>query len=148
MDKKMLVKEWKKDDFLITTDKNKLQPEVIHAFLTNTYWAKGILLEQVKKAIQSSICFGLFDNKKQIGFARVITDGVGFGYLCDVYVEEPYRQSGLGKWMIDVVFSNEEFKHFRRWMLATRDAHSLYAKFGFSNLASPERYMEKFNPNA
>jgi GNAT superfamily N-acetyltransferase len=141
-------REWKKADFVITTDKTRLQPEAIHAFLSDAYWAKGISLQQVKQAIANSICFGLLHQDKQIGFARVITDQVSLGYLCDVYVEQAYRGQGLGKWMVETVFSNQEFKNFRRWLLATRDAHSLYTQAGFSVLSKPENLMELFDPDA
>ncbi len=144
----MFLREWKKDGYFITTNKAKLQINRIHAFLTNSYWAKGISLELVKESINHSICFGLFHHEKQIGLARMITDGITFGYLCDVYVEAEYRGQGLGKWLVETLFANPEFHRLRRSVLATSDAHGLYSQIGFNPVLKPEFLMERLNLDA
>jgi GNAT superfamily N-acetyltransferase len=138
---------FRKDGYLISTDRATLDLDYIHDYLSNqSYWASGIPLETVKKSIEGSFCFGMFDQKKQIGFARVITDYATYGYLADVFIDEQYRKQGLSKWMMEVILSHPDLQGFRRWMLGTRDAHSLYAKFGFGPLENPERVMQKHNP--
>ena len=129
-------------DFLISTDKSKLDIEMIHKYLSKeSYWSKNIPLEVVQKFIQGSVCFGLYQYHKQIGFARVITDGVIFGYLADVFILEDFRGIGLSKWMMKVILSHPDVLSFRSWMLATKDAHGLYEQFGFIVHDKPERVM-------
>ncbi len=136
--------EIRKSRYTVNTDPARLDLAAIHDFLTNrSYWAKGIPLHLVEKSIAHSLCFGLYDQEKQIGFARVITDYVRIAYLLDVFVLEDYRGKGLGKWLMECVFGHPELQIVRRWMLATRDAHSLYAQFGFTPLSRPDRFMEK-----
>jgi len=101
----------------------------------------------VERAIQHSLPFGLYLGAAQVGFARVITDFTSFGYLADVFILEAHRGKGLSKWMMQVLFSHPELQGFRRWMLATRDAHGLYRQVGFTSLAAPERFMEKWAPD-
>ncbi len=137
---------WQKEEFTITTEKNKLQLEKIYAYLSRSYWATGRSKEIVEHSIQHSLCFGLFHINEQVGFARVITDYATFAYLCDVYVLEEYQGKGLGKWLMSVVMSHPDLQGLRRWSLATRDAHGLYRQYGFTALKSPERWMEIFNP--
>ncbi|HQW84624.1 MAG TPA: GNAT family N-acetyltransferase [Ferruginibacter sp.] len=145
----MQVHEVVKDDFIISTNKNKLDVNYIHNYLCNeSYWAKNITKSIVKKSIDGSLCFGLYitpgdTNKynKQVGFARVVTDYATFGYLADVFVDETYRKKGLAKWMMEEIMKHKNLQGLRRWMLATRDAHTLYAKFGFLPLDKPERIM-------
>lgn len=132
----------KKNNFFISTDKSKLDLGCIHDYLSNeSYWAKNIPVDIVKKSIDGSVCFGLYDAETQIGFARVITDNATFGYLADVFILQQYRGQGLGKWMMQVIMEHPELQGFRRWMLATRDAHGLYAQFGFKALENPGRFM-------
>jgi GNAT superfamily N-acetyltransferase len=136
--------EWRKEDFLISTDRSRLNLEFIHDFLSSTaYWAKGRSFDVVKRAIENSLNFGVFDGSKQIGFARVVTDFATFAWLADVFIIEEYRGRGLGVWLIEVITSHAQLQGFRRWILATRDAHDLYQRFGFSALADPQRYMER-----
>jgi GNAT superfamily N-acetyltransferase len=139
--------EWKQGDYLICTDPARLDADVIHAFLTESYWAAGITREVVKQSIRHSLSFGLYKGERQIGFARVITDYATFAYLADVFVLTEFRGEGLGKWLIEVVVSHPELSGLRRWMLATRDAHGLYGKSGFTELEQPKRWMEKHAPN-
>lgn len=132
--------------YSISTDPHRLDTEAIHSYLTRSYWAEGIPRDIVAKSLAASLCFGLYDEKRQIGLARVVTDGATFGYLCDVYVLEEYRGEGLGKWLMEAVTSHPELQGLRRLILATRDAHRLYQRFGFQPLAAPESYMEVLRP--
>jgi GNAT superfamily N-acetyltransferase len=136
----------RKGKYSISTDPKKLDINAIHRFLSRTglYWAEGIPKATVVKAIANSLCFGLFDGRSQIGFARVITDRATFAYLCDVYVLESHRRQGLGKWLIETVMAHPDLQGLRRFQLVTRDAHSLYSRHGFAKPAEPERHMEIF----
>lgn len=116
---------------------------VIHQYLTNSYWAKGISLDTVKESVDNSLCFGVFlESGEQVGFARVITDKATFAYLGDVFILRDYRTKGLGKLLMKEVLSHPDLQGLRRMILATRDAHSLYEKFGFTSLANPQTFME------
>lgn len=132
-------------DTYISTDKEKLDPSVIHAFLANSYWATGISLERVQKRIDNSLCFGVYVAEKQVGFARIITDFDSFAYLADVFILEDYRGNGLSKQLMAFILNHPELQGLRRWVLATRDAHGLYAQYDFKELAVPSRWMELFN---
>jgi GNAT superfamily N-acetyltransferase len=137
---------WYKEKFIISDEKEKLDAEYIHDYLsTKSYWAENIPLETVKRSIDGSICFGMYENEKQIGFARVVTDNATFGYLADVFIDENYRAQGLSKWLMEVIMAYPELQGLRRWMLGTRDAHSLYEKFGFEPLENPKRIMHIYN---
>src|ERR1700730_15188553 len=135
---------WQRDQFEISTDPHRIDLALVHGFLTESYWAKGIPLETVKRSIQGSICFGIYDrgNGQQVGFARAITDRATFAYLADVFVVDAYRGKGLSKWIMACIRSHPQLQGLRRWLLATADAHGLYAQFGFSALKTPERWME------
>lgn len=129
--------------YLFSTDKEKLQHSYIHHFLSKeSYWAKNIPIHIVEKAIEGSICFGVYDKQQQIGFARIITDHATFGYLADVFIDKDYRSKGLSKELINFITEQPFIKTLRRFMLATKDAHSLYAQFGFNALKEPDRFME------
>lgn len=134
--------EWRRDAFTITTDRSQLDHPAIHEFLSRSYWAKGIPREIVDRSIEGSLCFGLFEDARQIGFARVITDSATFAYLADVYVLESHRGRGLATWLMECILAHPDLAGLRRWMLVTRDAHPLYRKVGFRELAHPERIME------
>ena len=138
--------EQRRGQFTISTERSRLDLNVIHSFLTKSYWAAGVPMEVVKRSVENSLPFGLYENDRQIGFARVVTDYATFAYLADVFVLEAHRGSGLGKWLVAVVDSHPELKGLRRWMLATRDAHELYRTVGFEILKQPDRWMEKHNP--
>ena len=140
----MAYQERKKGRFSISTNPKRLDIDAIHAFLSRSFWAEKIPKKTVAKSIKNSLCFGLFDGKKQVGFARVITDRATFAYLCDVYVLEEYRAKGLGKWLIETVMSHPDLQDLRRFHLVTRDAHGLYQQFGFTEASSPSRHMEIF----
>lgn len=132
----------------VTSDKSRMDVNAIHAFLTQSYWSPGVPLSVVQRAIDNSVCFGLFLGKDQVGFARVITDKATFGYLADVYVLEAHRGNGLSLRLVEAVVQHPELQGLRRFMLATRDAHAVYAKFSFKPLAAPARFMEIHNPNS
>src|SRR5438034_3767089 len=134
-------------EYTITTDRRRLDVAAIHAFLTSSYWSPGVPLAVVERAILNSLPFGLLHGERQVGFARVVTDKATFAYLADVYVLEAHRGKGLSKWLLEAIQGHEELQGLRRFMLATKDAHSLYAQFGFKELANPSRMMEKFNPS-
>jgi GNAT superfamily N-acetyltransferase len=128
----------------ISTDKDRLDVAMIHAFLSErSYWAKGRSLEAVKLTIANSLCFGIYNLEgKQLGFARVVTDCAVFGWLMDVFILEEYRGQGLGKQLIEHVTSHAVIMNLRRIGLATSDAHGLYKQFGFSPVSAPEKMME------
>lgn len=138
--------KWEKRDFLITDNREDLDPQLIHQFLHDSYWAKEIPKKIVTKSIENSLCFGLFHNDKQIGFGRAITDRATFAYLADVFVIEQYRGCGLGKWLITCIKAHPDLKNLRRWMLVTTDAQGLYERYGFSPLPNPKNYMEISTP--
>ncbi|OWY20328.1 N-acetyltransferase [Sphingobacteriales bacterium UPWRP_1] len=133
--------------YTISTNKLRLQVCTIHHFLCHhSYWAKNISLETVQQSIDHSLCFGLYYHAKQVGFARVITDFTTFAYLADVFILPPFRGLGLSKWLMQVITQYPQLQQLRRWMLATADAQTLYAQYGFTPLANPSRIMEKHNP--
>ena len=141
--------EVKLDEFVVSTDRSLLDIDAIHRFLVeDSYWARERTLEQTKTAIENSICFGLYSDGRLIGFARVVTDRATFAYIGDVFVIDEFRGRGLSKWLMEVIISHPELRGLRRWVLATRDAHSLYEKFGFHELVHPDRWMERPAPNA
>lgn len=131
-------------EFQISTDKDRLQIDVIHEFLSReSYWARERLIDQTRTAIANSICFGLFYLDRQIGFARVISDKATFAYIGDVFVIDEFRGRGLSKWLMETIIGHPELQGLRRWVLATRDAHGLYGQFGFADLEYPDRWMER-----
>ena len=139
--------EYRRGSYLISTDQARLDLNVIHDYLTNSsYWAVGRRLETVRRSIEHSLSFGLYENERQIGFARVVTDYATFAWLADVFVLEEARGKGLGTWLVEVILSHPELQGFRRWTLATKDAHEIYRKFGFRELKRPERWMERRDP--
>lgn len=141
--------EWKKDEFIISTDRKLLQLDAIHKFLSEeSYWAKTRTREQTETAIKNSLPFGVYKGENQIGFARVVTDYATFAYLGDVYILEEFRGKGLSKWLMETIIGHPDLQGFRRWVLATADAHTLYEKFGFHALVHPDRWMEKPAPDA
>lgn len=137
--------EWRCGAYFMTTDQTRLDLEMIHGFLKNSYWASDIPAEVVKRSVENSLAFGLYKDDEQVGFARVVTDYATFAYLADVFVLEPHCGQGLGKWMMEVVFSHHELQGFRRWILATRDAHGLYRRYGFAELGNTQIFMEKYS---
>jgi len=133
----------------IVTERERMDVAMIHRYLSEeSYWAKGIPRELVERSIANSLCFGAFDGEAQVGFARVVTDYATFGYLADVFVLPSHRGRGIAKELMRAVMSHPALHPLRRWHLVTRDAHTLYAQFGFTPLDVPERHMSIANPNA
>jgi GNAT superfamily N-acetyltransferase len=138
----------RRGEYEIATDPARLDRPLIHAFLSeHAYWSIGVPQTVVDRAIEHSLCFGLYRAGTQIGFARVVTDRATFAYLADVFVMPEARGQGLSKWLIDAILRHPELQGLRRWLLATRDAHGLYARFGFTSPASPVRFMERHDPD-
>ncbi|AXY77158.1 N-acetyltransferase [Paraflavitalea soli] len=136
-----------KDDYTISTDKDTLNIPYIHQFLTTSYWAEGIPLHTVKRSIQGSLCFGVYKGQQQIGFARVISDLATYAYLADVFIDAAYRGKGLSKWLVKAILDYPDLQGLRRFELGTRDAHGLYAQFGFTPLPNPDIFMQIRNPD-
>ncbi len=126
-----MTREWTRGDYTISTDRARLDLDVIHGFLVRSYWAEGRPRERVARSIEHSLPFGLYHRAGQVGFARVVTDHVVIAYLADVFVLEAHRGKGLGTWLVETVASAPEVGNIRRWILGTRDAHGLYRRFGF-----------------
>jgi GNAT superfamily N-acetyltransferase len=137
---------WRRGELEITTDPARMDVLAIHAFLTRSYWAEGIDETTVRRSIAGSLCFAMLDSTRLVGFARVVSDRATFAYLADVFVAEALRGRGLSKWLMEVILAHPELQGLRRWVLATRDAHELYRKYGFTELAAPGRFMEKHDP--
>ena len=136
-------------EFTISTDKDRLDFDVIQSFLVNdSYWAQSRTPEQTKTAIENSICFGVYHGERLIGFARVVSDKATFAYIGDVFVLDEFRGQGLSKWLMKTIVDHPELQGLRRWVLATKDAHGLYEQFDFAELRHPERWMEKTAPGA
>src|SRR5258708_217657 len=137
------IVEHRRGEFLISTDRGRLDLDVIHDFLTNCYWAKGIAREVVGRSIEHPLCFGVYDGGGvQVGFARVVSDLATFAYIADVFVLESHRGQGLGKLLLECIMQHPQLQGLRRWTLSTLDAHGLYSQFGFTPPKWPERYME------
>ncbi len=140
----MTPNEWRRGPYVISTDRARLDIEAVHRFLaTSSYWARGRPLETVRRAVENSLPFGLYHGERLVGFARVVTDYATFAWLADVFVDEEFRGRGLGEWLVGTAFAHEELRGLRRWMLATRDAHGLYRKFGFECVEGSTYYMDK-----
>ncbi|MEJ7631624.1 MAG: GNAT family N-acetyltransferase [Rubrobacteraceae bacterium] len=138
-----MTREWRRGEYLISTDRSGLDLDVVHDFLKRSYWAAGIPDEVVRRSVEGSLAFGVYRGEEQIGFARVVTDHATFAYLADVFILEPHRGLGLGRWLTEVILSHPELQGIRRWMLATRDAHGFYREYGFTELELPGIFMEK-----
>ncbi|HVW94932.1 MAG TPA: GNAT family N-acetyltransferase [Mucilaginibacter sp.] len=133
--------------YRISTDISLLDFQLIYNYLNDeSYWAQGIPVETLRKALSESICFGIYHHDKQVGFARVVTDKATFAYLCDVFVLSHYRRNGLSKWLLQTIKTHPDLQGLRRWSLATADAQGLYSQFGFTEISKPERWMEIFTP--
>lgn len=131
------------EGFLFSTDPERINRETVYGFLARSYWAPQRERAVIDKSLDHSLCAGLYFGDQQLAFARVVTDGATFAYLCDVFVEESCRGNGLGQALLDQLLQHPELTTLRRWVLATRDAHTLYERFGFGPLPIPERWMER-----
>jgi GNAT superfamily N-acetyltransferase len=131
----------------ISTDRGRLDVAMIHAFLANdSYWVPGISRSSVEKCIEHSLCFGVYTDGRQIAFARVVTDYVRFAHLLDVFVLPEFRGQGISKRLMSNILSHPELSTIARYTLGTQDAHGLYAQYGFTSFANPERQMELLRP--
>lgn len=135
-------------EYSISTDPLKLNIDIIYNYISNeSYWGRGRSLEVIKKSIENSLPFGIYYKNEMIGFARVLTDYATFAWIADVFILEEHRGKGLSKWLMETILAHPKLQGFRRWVLATKDAHELYRKFGFRELNKPERWMERPDPN-
>jgi GNAT superfamily N-acetyltransferase len=134
----------RRGDLELSSDPSRLDRVRVFRFLSEqSYWAAGVSRDIVERALDNSLCFGIYGPEGQIAFARVISDCATFAYLADVFVLPDYRGRGLGKWLIDAILRHDDLQGLRRWLLATRDAHGIYAQFGFAPLANPSRILER-----
>jgi GNAT superfamily N-acetyltransferase len=133
---------WRRGDYAISTDRSRLDLDAIHAYLSEeAYWSPGVPRKVVERSVEHSLNFGLYRGEDQAGFARVVTDYATFAWLADVFVLPGHRGAGLGKWLVETAVSHPELRGLRRWILATGDAHGLYARFGFRSAAGDRRFM-------
>lgn len=140
---------WRRGEFEISTERARLDIATIHAYLSErSYWAQGRSRALVERSIEHSLPFGIYRDGRQVGFARVVTDYATFAWLADVFVLEEFRGRGLSKWLLEVICAHPELQGLRRWVLATKDAHGLYRRYGFTELVQPERWLERFAPQA
>lgn len=139
--------DYQRGEFTISTDKLRLDIDAIHRFLDTSYWAEGRSPETIRRSIEHSLPFGVYKGDQQVGFARVITDYATFAWIADVFILDAFQGQGLGKWLMEVIIAHPELQGFRRWVLATKDAHEMYRRFGFDELKKPERWMERHDPN-
>ncbi len=136
--------EWHKNEFTISTDRARLDSETIVRYLQNEgYWSKGRPRAVIERSIEHSENFGVYHGEPQVGFGRVVTDYATFAYVCDVFILEPWRGHGLGKWLVQTMLAHPDLQGLRWWYLRTRDAHGLYEQFGFRLLQEPQRSMER-----
>lgn len=143
-----MTSEWQRGDYSISTDRARLDLPLIHEYLSaESYWATGRSLEVVRKSIENSLCFGVYQGNDLAGFARVVTDYATFAWVADVFVLLEHRGQGLSTWLMEVILSHPELQGFRRWVLSTKDAQGLYERYGFQSLRRPERWMERPDPN-
>jgi GNAT superfamily N-acetyltransferase len=142
-----MIREWRRGEYTISTDRARLDVALIHKYLSeSSYWAQGRPREVVERSIEHSLAFGVYLGERQVGFARVITDYATFAWIADVFVVEECRGQGLGKWLSEVMITHPDLQGFRRWALATKDAHELYRRVGFRELQRVERWMERRDP--
>jgi GNAT superfamily N-acetyltransferase len=141
-----MTHEWQRDQYTISTDHQRLDLGAVHGFLAgDSYWAQGRSMETIRRSIEHSLAFGVYEGERQIGFCRVITDYETFAWLADVFILEAYRGRGLAVWLVETVLAHPELQGLKRWLLATRDAHGLYAKYGFEPLSDPARWMTRLD---
>jgi len=138
---------WSRDGFTVDTDPARVDLDVVHAFLSTCYWAEGVPRDVVARSLEGSLNFGVYAaDGAQVGFARAVTDRATFAYLADVFVLEAWRGRGLSKWLVECVVAHPDLQGLRRWVLLTRDAHGLYRRYGFTEIASPDRWMHRWDP--
>ena len=139
---------WHRGEYSISSDRARLDLKLIHDYLSQqTYWATGRSLEVVARSIENSLPFGIYKGAALVGFARIVTDYATFAWVADVFVLPEHRGQGLSKWLMEIIIAHPQLQGFRRWVLATKDAHGLYEQYGFIKLHRPERWMERPDPN-
>jgi GNAT superfamily N-acetyltransferase len=138
--------ETNRDLFTISTDISRLDMNAVYEFLSRAYWAKTRPREYTDLAFSNSLVFGMYEGKRLVGMARVVTDFCIVAYLCDVFIHEDVRGQGLGKWLMQSILEHPDLNHIRRWLLATDDAHGLYQQFGFEPLPDVEKWMQRLRP--
>jgi GNAT superfamily N-acetyltransferase len=141
------TRECRRGEFTVSTDRKLIDLDVVHDFLTKCYWAKGISRDVVARSIENSLCFGVYSEGRQVGFARVISDYATYAYIGDVFLLDSFRGRGLGKWLMECIMQHPRLQGLRRWSLVTQDAHGLYSKLGFEPLKKPQNYMELHRPD-
>jgi GNAT superfamily N-acetyltransferase len=141
------TRECRRGEFTVSTDRKLIDLDVVHDFLTKCYWAKGISRDVVARSIENSLCFGVYSEGRQVGFARVISDCATYAYIGDVFLLDSFRGRGLGKWLMECIMQHPRLQGLRRWSLVTQDAHGLYSKLGFEPLKKPQNYMELHRPD-
>ncbi len=139
--------EWHREGFTISTDHARLDLDAIHAFLSASYWARAMPQAVMERSIANAIPFCIYQGERLVGFGRVVSDRATVAYVGDVFVLEPWRGRGLSRWLMECMLAHPELQGLRRWMLLTRDAHELYKRVGFTELAAPDRWMEKWAPD-
>lgn len=142
-----MPEQWQRDDYLLTTDPAAVDVETVHAVLAQSYWAKGIPLDVVRRSVAHSLPFSLLRAGELVGFARVVTDYTTFAYVCDVFVLPEHRGRGLATWMMGCVVAHPELRGLRRWCLVTRSAANVYARVGFVPTPTPDGWMERLDPH-
>jgi len=142
-----LPRQWTRNEFVISTDRSKLDLDLVHGYLASSYWASGMPRPTLERAVENSLTFGIYRGDQQAGFARVITDLATYAYLSDVFVVEPYRGRGLSKWLIECVLAHPDLQGLRRFALFTRDAQGLYERYGFAPVRGKSTYLERWEPN-
>ncbi len=143
-----MIDTWHRDEYVISTDRARLDLDLIHDYLSNqSYWATGRPKDVVERSIQNSLSFGIYQGEEQAGFARIVTDYATYAWVADVFVLPAHRGRGLSKWLMEVILAHPQLQGFRRWVLSTKDAQGLYKRFGFMPLKRPERWMERFDPH-
>jgi GNAT superfamily N-acetyltransferase len=140
-------REWVRGEFVISTDRQRLDIDVVHSYLASSYWASGMPRMVLERGIENSLTFGIYRRDRQVGFARVITDLATYAYLSDVFVLEEYRGQGLSKWLMECILAHPDLQGLRRFALFTRDAQGLYERYGFGPAQSTSIYLERWTPN-
>jgi N-acetylglutamate synthase-like GNAT family acetyltransferase len=140
-------REWIRGEFVVSTHRGRIDVDVVHGYLQQSYWAGGIPREVLDRAIENSLCFGVYHGARQAGFARVITDRATYAYLSDVFILEPYRGRGLAKWLMECILAHPDLQGLRRFALFTRDASGLYERYGFEPARGRSVYLERWAPN-
>ena len=135
-----------RDAYEISTERSRIDIDAVERFLRDSYWAANRSRDRIERSLETSLCFGLYRDSEMVGFARVVSDYTDFAWYCDVYIARDHRGRGLGKWLTEAVLAHPDLQGLRRWILATSSAHELYRQYGFTELQSPEKWMERYAP--